>query len=182
MLQILLILKLRFFTTLLVATVLNFFANSFICHLTSSLATYVITTFYFISLLLTVNTFATLVYLATYCCCSGPRLSPRRIWTTIFCRRPDGGTYRHQRYFHPSPARQWTRGQQEQIEQHYSTEVLLQCLTHRVITPRGPKDTRLFLAQNFLSWWGNCAWEIQGTELVTFYICVDTISKQIKIF
>ena len=124
--------------------------NFLTCHVTSLLRHNYLST----SLACYLNTFATLVYLATYCCCSGRRLSPRRIWTTIFCPRPDGGTYRHQRYFHPSPARQWTRGQQEQIEQQYT----VQGLTHRVITPTRDtptRNTRLFLAQNMLSWWGN---------------------------
>ena len=42
---------------------------------------------------------------------------------------------------------------------------------HRVITPRGPNHIRLFLAQNFFSWWGKCAWEIEGTGVIKFYIC-----------
>ena len=48
---------------------------------------------------------------------------------------------------------------------------------HRVITPRGPKHICLFLAQNFLSWWGKCAWKIQKTGVVHFYIRVDRIFK-----
>ena len=48
---------------------------------------------------------------------------------------------------------------------------------HRVITPRGPKHICLFLAHNFLSWWGKCAWKIQKTGVVHFYIRVDRIFK-----
>ena len=52
---------------------------------------------------------------------------------------------------------------------------------HRVIiTPRGPKHIRLFLAQNLLSWWGKCAWEIQIKGVVHFYICYNCVYRIFK--